>query len=331
MTELLKVEGLKKYFPINGGILNRKVGEVKAVNDISFHVKKGETLGIVGESGCGKSTTGRLLMRLIDPTEGSIVFEDKEIMSMTKKQLRQVRRDIQMVFQDPYASLNPRHSVQKILEEPLIVHGIGDKRERAKRVAEMMDVVGLSSYHLKRYPHQFSGGQRQRIGIARALMTKPKLIIADEPVSALDVSIQAQVLNLLKDIQKEFGLTYIFIAHDLGVVRHISDRVGVMYLGRMVELSGSEELYEQPLHPYTKALLSSVPIPDPDVKRESIILTGDIPSASNPPSGCAFHTRCPHAMEVCKTINPVYQEIKNGHYAACHLYGEQNSNDNKQI
>ena len=331
MTELLKVEGLKKFFPINGGVLNRKIGEVKAVNDISFHVKKGETLGIVGESGCGKSTTGRLLMRLIDPTEGSIVFEDKEIMSMTKKELRKVRRDIQMVFQDPYASLNPRHSVQKILEEPLIVHGIGDKKERAKRVAEMMEVVGLSSYHLKRYPHQFSGGQRQRIGIARALMTKPKLIIADEPVSALDVSIQAQVLNLLKDIQKEFGLTYIFIAHDLGVVRHISDRVGVMYLGRMVELSESEELYEFPLHPYTQALLSSVPIPDPDVKRESIVLTGDIPSASNPPSGCAFHTRCQYAMDVCKTVNPVYQEIKKGHYAACHLHGEHNSNDNKQI
>ncbi|WP_139891422.1 MULTISPECIES: ABC transporter ATP-binding protein [unclassified Bacillus (in: firmicutes)] len=331
MTELLKVEGLKKFFPINGGVLSRKIGEVKAVNDISFHVKKGETLGIVGESGCGKSTTGRLLMRLIDPTEGSIVFEDKEIMSMSKKQLRQVRRDIQMVFQDPYASLNPRHSVQQILEEPLIVHGIGNKKERANRVAEMIDVVGLSSYHLKRYPHQFSGGQRQRIGIARALMTKPKLIIADEPVSALDVSIQAQVLNLLKDIQKEFGLTYIFIAHDLGVVRHISDRVGVMYLGRMVELSGSEELYEHPLHPYTQALLSSVPIPDPDIKRESIILTGDIPSASNPPSGCAFHTRCQHAMEVCKTINPVYQEIKGDHYAACHLHGEHDSNDNKQI
>ena len=331
MTELLKVEGLKKFFPIHGGVLNRQVGEVKAVNDVSFHVKKGETLGIVGESGCGKSTTGRLLMRLIDPTEGSIVFEDKEIMSMTKTELRKVRRDIQMVFQDPYASLNPRHSVQKILEEPLIVHGIGDKAERAKRVAEMMDVVGLSSYHLKRYPHQFSGGQRQRIGIARALMTKPKLIIADEPVSALDVSIQAQVLNLLKDIQKEFGLTYIFIAHDLGVVRHISDRVGVMYLGRMVELTDSEELYKQPLHPYTQALLSSVPIPDPDIKRDSIVLTGDIPSASNPPSGCAFHTRCPQAMDVCKTINPVYQEIKSGHYAACHLYGEHESNDNKQI
>lgn len=331
MTELLKVEGLKKFFPINGGVLSRQIGEVKAVNDISFHVKKGETLGIVGESGCGKSTTGRLLMRLIDPTEGSIVFEDKEIMSMSKKQLRQVRRDIQMVFQDPYASLNPRHSVQQILEEPLIVHGIGNKKERANRVAEMIDVVGLSSYHLKRYPHQFSGGQRQRIGIARALMTKPKLIIADEPVSALDVSIQAQVLNLLKDIQKEFGLTYIFIAHDLGVVRHISDRVGVMYLGKMVELSGSEELYEHPLHPYTQALLSSVPIPDPDIKRESIILTGDIPSASNPPSGCAFHTRCQHAMEVCKTINPVYQEIKADHYAACHLHGEHDSNDNKQI
>ena len=330
MTEqLLKVNGLKKYFPINGGILSRKQGEVKAVDDVSFYVKKGETLGIVGESGYGKSTTGRLLMRLMDPTEGSIVFEDKEIMKMSKSELKAVRRDIQMVFQDPYASLNPRHTVKKILEEPLIVHGVGNKEERRKRIREMMDVVGLSTYHLDRYPHQFSGGQRQRIGIARALMTKPKLIIADEPVSALDVSIQAQVLNLLKDIQAEFGLTYIFIAHDLGVVRHISDRVGVMYLGKLVELADSEEVYTNPLHPYTKALLSSVPIPDPDIKRERIELTGDIPSASNPPSGCAFHTRCVYAMDACKSIHPVYQDVEKGHYAACHLYDDAISNDNK--
>ncbi len=329
--QLLKVNGLKKYFPINGGILGRKQGEVKAVDDVSFYVKKGETLGIVGESGCGKSTTGRLLMRLMDPTEGSIVFEDKEIMNMSKSELKAVRRDIQMVFQDPYASLNPRHTVKKILEEPLIVHGVGNKAERRKLIQEMMDVVGLSTYHLDRYPHQFSGGQRQRIGIARALMTRPKLIIADEPVSALDVSIQAQVLNLLKDIQAEFGLTYIFIAHDLGVVRHISDRVGVMYLGKLVELANSEELYTNPLHPYTKALLSSVPIPDPDIKRERIELTGDIPSASNPPSGCPFHTRCAYAMDACKAVIPVYQELEKGHYAACHLYDDAISNDNKII
>ncbi|WP_226667560.1 ABC transporter ATP-binding protein [Metabacillus litoralis] len=320
MSELLlEVNGLKKYFPITGGVFGKKTGEVKAVDDISFFVKKGETLGIVGESGCGKSTTGRLLMRLIEASDGSVLFEDKEITSMTKSELRKTRRDIQMVFQDPYASLNPRHSIGKILEEPLIVHGIGTKEERKKRVQEMLDIVGLSSYHARRYPHQFSGGQRQRIGIAKALMTKPKLIIADEPVSALDVSIQAQVLNLMKDIQNEFQLTYLFIAHDLGVVRHISDRVGVMYLGRLIELADSEELYSNPLHPYTKALLSAVPIADPDIRRERINISGEIPSPSNPPTGCAFHTRCPECMDMCKTTRPEYQSI-DGHYVACHLY-----------
>jgi oligopeptide transport system ATP-binding protein len=322
MSELLlEVNGLKKYFPITGGIFGRKIGEVKAVDDVSFFVKKGETLGIVGESGCGKSTTGRLLMRLIEASDGRIVFEDKEITSMSKSELRRTRRDIQMVFQDPYASLNPRHSIQEILEEPLIVHGIGNKEERKKRVQEMLEVVGLSSYHARRYPHQFSGGQRQRIGIAKALMTKPKLIIADEPVSALDVSIQAQVLNLMKDIQNEFQLTYIFIAHDLGVVRHISDRVGVMYLGRLIELADSEELYENPKHPYTKALLSAVPIPDPDIKRETILIEGELPSPANPPSGCAFHTRCSECMDICKTTRPS-EHNQNGHYVACHLYNE---------
>ncbi|MDQ0200665.1 ABC transporter ATP-binding protein [Neobacillus ginsengisoli] len=318
---LLEVNGLKKYFPITGGLLGGKKGEVKAVDDVSFYVKKGETLGIVGESGCGKSTTGRLLMRLIEASEGKIVFEDKEITSMSKSELRRTRRDIQMVFQDPYASLNPRHSVEQILEEPLIVHGIGTKEERRKQVREMLEVVGLSSYHARRYPHQFSGGQRQRIGIAKALMTKPKLIIADEPVSALDVSIQAQVLNLMKDIQKEFQLTYIFIAHDLGVVRHISDRVGVMYLGRLIELAESEELYDNPKHPYTKALLSAVPIPDPDIKRETILIQGELPSPANPPSGCAFHTRCSQCMDICKTTRPEERNL-NGHYVACHLYNE---------
>lgn len=322
MSELLlEVNGLKKYFPITGGVFGKKLGEVKAVDDVSFFVKKGETLGIVGESGCGKSTTGRLLMRLIEASDGKVLFEDKEITSMSKSELRKTRRDIQMVFQDPYASLNPRHTVEKILEEPLIVHGIGSREERKKRVREMLEVVGLSSYHARRYPHQFSGGQRQRIGIAKALMTKPKLIIADEPVSALDVSIQAQVLNLMKDIQNEFQLTYIFIAHDLGVVRHISDRVGVMYLGRLIELADSEELYENPMHPYTKALLSAVPIPDPDIKREKITIKGELPSPANPPSGCAFHTRCSVCMDICKTVRPEYRNI-DGHFVACHLISE---------
>jgi oligopeptide transport system ATP-binding protein len=321
MTEpLLKVENLKKHFPITGGILGRPVSSVKAVDGVSFTVNKGETLGIVGESGCGKSTTGRMLMRLIDPSEGKVTFEDRELTSLSNAEMRKIRREMQMVFQDPFASLNPRHTVEQILEEPLKVHGMGSAKERKKRVHELLNIVGLSSYHAKRYPHQFSGGQRQRIGIARALMTKPKLIIADEPVSALDVSIQSQVLNLMQDLQKEFGLTYIFIAHDLGVVRHISDRVGVMYLGKMVELSNSETLYETPLHPYTQALLSAVPVPDPDFKRETILLQGDIPSPSNPPSGCTFHTRCPHATEICKQKVPEFKEHQPGHYVACHLY-----------
>jgi oligopeptide transport system ATP-binding protein len=317
---LLQVKGLKKYFPITGGVFGKKIGEVKAVDDVTFTVYKGETLGIVGESGCGKSTTGRMLLRLIEPTEGSIVFEGKEVTKLSKTELRKMRRDMQMIFQDPFASLNPRHTVEKILEEPLVVHGIGSKEERKKRVQEMLEVVGLGRYHAKRYPHQFSGGQRQRIGIARALMTNPKLIIADEPVSALDVSIQAQVLNLLEDLQKEFGLTYIFIAHDLGVVRHISDRVGVMYLGRIVELADSDQLYESPKHPYTKALLSAVPIPDPEYRKESQLLSGDLPNPANPPEGCAFHTRCSACMEICKQIRPEMKEVEKGHYVACHLY-----------
>lgn len=321
MTEkLLEVKNLRKHFPINGGLFGKQTQTVKAVDGVSFYVNKGETLGLVGESGCGKSTTGRMLLRLIEPSEGSIRFEDTDLTNLSKKDMRKFRRDMQMVFQDPFASLNPRHTVEKILEEPLIVHGIGSATERKKRVRELLEVVGLSSYHAKRYPHQFSGGQRQRIGIARALMTKPKLIIADEPVSALDVSIQSQVLNLMQDLQKEFGLTYIFIAHDLGVVRHISDRVGVMYLGKLVELTDSERLYEKPLHPYTQALLSAVPVPDPEHKRESIILKGDIPSPSNPPTGCAFHTRCPVATAQCKNATPEFKEVEQGHYVACHLF-----------
>ncbi len=321
MTDvLLKVDNLKKYFPITGGLFGKTVGHVKAVDDVSFYVRKGETLGLVGESGCGKSTTGRVLMRLLEATEGKVVFEDQELTSLNLNAMRKMRKEIQMVFQDPFASLNPRHTVEKILEEPLIVHGIGDKEERKRRVREMLEVVGLSSYHAKRYPHQFSGGQRQRIGIARALMTKPKLIIADEPVSALDVSIQSQVLNLLEDLQKDFGLTYIFIAHDLGVVKHISDRVGVMYLGRLVEITESEKLYEKPLHPYTRALLDSIPIPDPDIKKDRELLSGDLPSPSNPPMGCAFHTRCRDCMDICKTSRPEMKEVEPGHFAACHLY-----------
>lgn len=321
MTEvLLEVKGLKKYFPITGGLFGKKTGEVKAVDDISFFVKKGETLGIVGESGCGKSTTGRMLMRLIEPSDGNIVFQGKELTTLSNTEMRKMRKDMQMVFQDPFASLNPRHTVEKILEEPLIVHGVSDKGERKRKVREMLEVVGLSSYHAKRYPHQFSGGQRQRIGIARALMTKPKLIIADEPVSALDVSIQSQVLNLLEDLQNEFQLTYIFIAHDLGVVKHISDRVGVMYLGRLVEITTAKQLYDKPLHPYTKALLNAVPVPDPDLKKTRELLTGDIPSPANPPEGCAFHTRCKECMEICKTARPLLKEIEPGHFAACHLY-----------
>ncbi|MGE7914766.1 ABC transporter ATP-binding protein [Lysinibacillus xylanilyticus] len=317
---LLKVDGLKKYFPIRKGILNTQVGDVKAVDDVSFEVFEGETLGIVGESGCGKSTTGRLLMRLLEPTEGKIEFAGKMISELSNNEMRKARRDIQMIFQDPYASLNPRHNIGKILEEPLIVHGIGNAKERKQKVLELLEIVGLSEYHVKRYPHQFSGGQRQRIGIARALMTNPRMIIADEPVSALDVSIQAQVLNLLQNLQKDLKLTYIFISHDLGVVRHISNRVGVMYLGKLVELTASEDLYAEPLHPYTQALLSSVPVPDPTFEREQLIISGDIPSASNPPGGCTFHTRCPFKKEECSQEVPKMQEVKPGHYVACHLY-----------
>jgi len=320
---LLKVKNIKKYFPIHTGMFARKTGDVKAVDDVSFEVYEGETLGIVGESGCGKSTTGRVIMRLQEATEGTIEFQGVELTKLSDEKMRKMRRDIQMVFQDPYASLNPRHSIEKILEEPLIVHKIGGtKEERKNLIYEYLELVGLSAYHAKRYPHQFSGGQRQRIGIARALMTNPKLIIADEPVSALDVSIQAQVLNLMQKLQKDLNLTYIFIAHDLGVVRHISNRVGVMYLGKIVELANSEEIYADPLHPYTQALLSAVPVPDPQFEREQIYLKGDIPSPANPPTGCTFHTRCPVATEICKSKVPQFLEAKPGHYVACHLVNE---------
>ena len=317
---LIKVEGLKKYFPIQEGILKKTTGHVKAVDGVSFEVKRGETFSLVGESGCGKSTTGRALLRLIEPTDGKVIFEGVDLVTLGEEEMRRKRRDLQIVFQDPFASLNPRHTVQKIIEEPLIVHGIGNKKEREEKVLELLEIVGLNRDQAKRYPHQFSGGQRQRIGIARALTLNPKLIIADEPVSALDVSIQSQVLNLMKDLQKKFDLTYIFISHDLSVVRHISDRVGVMYLGNIVELSDKDGLYDQPMHPYTQALLSAVPEADPDLKRERIILTGDVPSPSKPPSGCKFHTRCPKVMDICRQVNPDFVEVREGHFVACHLH-----------
>jgi|SRR5690625_1758050 len=320
MSQLLEVRNLEKYFAIKGGVFGRKIGEVKAVDGVSFHVNKGETLGIVGESGCGKSTTGKSILRLIEPTAGEVIFEGQNLLTLSKEDMRKMRRDIQIIFQDPYASLNPRHTVEKIIGEPLLVHGMTSAKERKERVIELLEVVGLQAHHRSRYPHQFSGGQRQRIGIARALANNPKLIICDEPVSALDVSVQSQILNLMEDLQKKFQLTYIFIAHDLSVVKHISDRIGVMYLGKMVELADKEELYETPKHPYTKALLSAIPLPDPDEYRERIILKGDVPSPSNPPKGCPFHTRCPKAMDICKEISPHYQLINDKHYVACHLY-----------
>lgn len=309
-------------------MFGKPISFVRAVNDISFEVYEGETLGIVGESGCGKSTTGRLIMRLIEPTEGSIQFKGEELTSLTNSEMRRLRKNIQMVFQDPYASLNPRHTIEKILGEPLLVQGMKSAKKRREKIYEFLEIVGLSSYHASRYPHQFSGGQRQRIGIARALMTNPQLIIADEPVSALDVSIQAQVLNLMEDLQREFNLTYIFIAHDLGVVRHISDRIAVMYLGKIVEMSDSEQLYSNPLHPYTKALLSAVPVPDPDYEKEELPLQGDMPSPEDPPSGCIFHTRCPFKMDRCERETPVLKEQEQGHKVACHLYSMESDHDN---
>ncbi|MBL5768589.1 MULTISPECIES: ABC transporter ATP-binding protein [Heyndrickxia] len=319
MSALVEVKNLKKHFPVNKGFFSKKSSVVKAVDGLSFTIEKGETLGLVGESGCGKSTTGRMIMRLIDPTDGQVFFNGEDITLMSEDKLRSFRKDFQMIFQDPYASLNPRMKVGDIIEEPLIVHGV-EKEQRKQRVESLLEIVGLTPYHADRFPHQFSGGQRQRIGIARALAVNPQLIVADEPVSALDVSIQSQILNLLKDLQQQFELTYLFISHDLSVVEHISDRVGVMYLGRLVELADKELLFKDPLHPYTRALLSAVPIPDPKAKRERIMLTGDLPSPSNPPTGCTFHTRCPFATEKCKMEVPEWKEIGEKHYVSCHLY-----------
>lgn len=318
--KLLEVRNLKKHFPIKGGLLRRTIGHVKAVEDISFTMEYGETLGIVGESGSGKSTLGRTIIRLLDPTEGQIIFQGKDISNLSRKQMRPHRKDIQMVFQDPYASLNPRMTIGQLVEEPLLIHTDLSKKDRLDKVRELLNIVGLNDEAINRYPHEFSGGQRQRIGIARALVVRPKLIIADEPVSALDVSIQSQVINLMMDLQRDFHLSYLFIAHDLSVVKHISDRIGVMYLGKMVEIAPKKELFSSPLHPYTQALLSAVPVPDPKAKRERVILKGDIPSAANPPSGCVFHTRCPKAFDQCSAVKPELKEVAPKHFVACHLY-----------
>ncbi len=322
MTPLLSVRNLKKHFPLKGGIFGREVARVHAVDGVSLDIAEGETVGLVGESGCGKSTTGRCILRLIEPTSGEIWFQGNEVTHLEGEAQRALRRDLQIIFQDPFASLNPRHTVGGIVGEALIIHGLAKSRAAIEaRVVDLLETVGLRPDHMRRFPHEFSGGQRQRIGIARALAVEPKLIVCDEPVSALDVSIQAQVINLLEDLQEKFGLTYLFIAHDLSVVEHISDRVAVMYLGRIVEIARARDLYDNPLHPYTEALLSAVPIPDPKVKRRRIPLTGDVPNPINPPSGCHFHTRCRIAEARCKTEAPVLKQAGDGHMVACHLRG----------
>jgi oligopeptide/dipeptide ABC transporter ATP-binding protein len=317
--DLVEVRHLVKYFPVKGGILQRTQGQVKAVDDVSFTIRRGETLGMVGESGCGKTTVGRLILRLINPTSGQILVEGHDLTKLSETDLKPFRQEVQIIFQDPFSSLDPRTPVGDSIAEGLRVHGVHDSRERQARVLDILRKVGLEDYHARRYPHEFSGGQRQRIGIARALVLRPKLIVCDEPVSALDVSIQAQVLNLLRELQGEFGLTYLFIAHNMSVVEHISDRVAVMYLGKIVEMTDSVELFSNPLHPYTEALMSAIPIPDPDLRRKRIILKGDVPSPLNPPSGCPFHTRCPLAFDLCPKVTPPLIDVGAGHLVACHL------------
>jgi peptide/nickel transport system ATP-binding protein/oligopeptide transport system ATP-binding protein len=314
---LVEVQHLVKYFPVRAGLLQRVVNQVKAVDDVSFFVRKGETLGLVGESGCGKTTVGRTMIRLIEPTGGSVRFDNKDVFALKPKEMKVVRRDMQIIFQDPYASLDPRVPIGESVMEGLHIHRIGTKKERIDIMLETLKKVGLEDYHARRYPHEFSGGQRQRIGIARALALRPRFIICDEPVSALDVSIQSQVLNILKDLQTEFGLTYLFIAHNLSVVEHVSNRVAVMYLGKMVELATREEMYRKPLHPYTIALMTAIPVPNPRLKRERTILKGDVPSPLNPPKGCRFHPRCPVAMEICSQEEPVFKELLPDHWVAC--------------
>jgi peptide/nickel transport system ATP-binding protein/oligopeptide transport system ATP-binding protein len=316
---LVEVKNLIKYFPVRAGLLQRVVNHVKAVDDVSFFVRKGETLGLVGESGCGKTTVGRTMLRLIEPTSGSVTVAGQDVFSMKPGELKQARREMQIIFQDPYASLDPRVPIGESVMEGLHIHGVGTPKERVEIMLDTLAKVGLENYHARRYPHEFSGGQRQRIGIARALALRPSFIICDEPVSALDVSIQSQVLNILKDLQQEFGLTYLFIAHNLSVVEHVSDRVAVMYLGKMVELTTREELFRNPLHPYTKALMSAIPVPNPRMKRQRVILKGDVPSPLNPPRGCRFHPRCPAAMERCSQEEPVFKEIVPEHWVACWL------------
>ncbi len=316
---IIRLENIKKYFPIRGGVFSRVVGHVKAVDDVSFSIEKGETLGLVGESGCGKSTLGRTILKLLDPTGGSVYYKDHSIFETDKEQLRRLRRELQMIFQDPYSSLNPRLNVGEIIGESIEFHGMASGKEKQEKVEYMLETCGLSPHHHRRYPHEFSGGQRQRIGIARALSLNPEFVVADEPISSLDVSIQAQIINLMEDLQEQFGLTYLFISHDLSMVRYIADHVAVMYLGKVVEVCDKEELYDNPLHPYTQALLSAVPVMDPDLKSNRIILSGDVPSPANPPPGCNFNPRCRYAEERCCSEEPELREVTAGHRVSCHL------------